>query len=81
MNNKESDVNARIDAAISCTANGLTVADSTLYMQGGGSEFSKTIVNKGGPKLASVRFDPRWRIQYGGINPVGMNGRWQRVNE
>ena len=49
VNTNESDVNAKIDAAISCTANGLTVADSTLYMQGGGSEFSKTIVKRTGP--------------------------------
>ena len=42
----DGDSNLKIDAAISCIPNGLTVADITLYMQGGGNEFSKTIVNQ-----------------------------------
>ena len=76
INAKESDVNAKIDAAISCTANGLTVADSTLYMQGGGSEFSKTIVNQQDrPKAlpAGMVWIPSGEFSMGGINPVGMN--------
>ena len=76
INTNESDVNAKIDAAISCTANGLTVADSTLYMQGGGSEFSKTIVNQQDrPKAlpAGMVWIPGGEFSMGGVNPVGMH--------
>jgi formylglycine-generating enzyme required for sulfatase activity len=72
----ESDVNAEIDAAISCTANGLTVADSTLYMQGGGREFGKTIVNQQDrPKAlpAGMVWIPGGEFSMGGVNPVGIH--------
>src|SRR5438045_6533168 len=51
---KKTDANdilqAKVDGAVSCTINGLTRADSVLYMHGGGSEFKPTIVNRDNPK-------------------------------
>ena len=73
--NNERNVNDKIDAAISCTANGLTVADSTLYMNGGGSEFTKTIVDqhdKGKTLPAGMVWIPGGEFSMGGINPAGM---------
>src|SRR5215467_5597330 len=36
----------KVASAISCTINGLTPQDSTLYANGGGNDFKETIVNK-----------------------------------
>jgi sulfatase modifying factor 1 len=75
-NINEGDVNAKIDAAISCTPNGLTVADKTIYMKGGGSEFSKTIVNDQHPPKVlpeGMVWIPGGEFSMGGIDPVGMH--------
>ena len=85
INTNESDVNARIDAAISCTANGLTVADSTLYMQGGGREFRKTLVNQQArPNAvpAGMVWIPGGEFSMGGVNPVGITeGGGESMND
>ena len=40
-----------VDEAISCIPDHLTSTDSMLYMRGGGTEFLRTMINKGpGPK-------------------------------
>jgi len=76
---------SKIPNAISCTANGLTVADSTLYMQGGGREFQPT-------KISSLRYEgsvpdgmvwiPGGEFSMGGVDPVGMgDGGHEAMND
>src|SRR5687768_2899115 len=68
--------NNKIDNVISCTSNGLTVADSTLYMHGGGSDYKRTLVNQGAapPSIAAgMVWIPGGEFSMGGVNPVGMN--------
>jgi len=75
LNTNETDVTAKIDAAVSCTANGLMPADSALYMNGGGSEFNKTIVDKLDHRKAlpaGMVWIPGGEFSMGGINPIGM---------
>ncbi|TAD81278.1 MAG: formylglycine-generating enzyme family protein [Bacteroidetes bacterium] len=65
----------RISGAISCTANGLTVADSLLYMRGGGSTFLPTQENAITPNTTlppGMVLIPGGEFSMGGINPVGM---------
>jgi sulfatase modifying factor 1 len=65
----------KVSAAISCTSNGLTVADSTRYMQGGGSDFKPTKIDSldyKGPIPAGMVWIPGGEFSMGGINPVGM---------
>jgi formylglycine-generating enzyme required for sulfatase activity len=72
---KDTDVTGKIDAAISCTANGFTVADSTLYMHNGGIEFKKTIVDqqdKPNATPAGMVWIPGGEFSMGGVDPVGM---------
>jgi len=67
----------KIPDAISCTSNGLTIADSTLYMHGGGSEFQPTKINVTqykGPVPAGMVWIPGGEFSMGGVNPVGMSG-------
>ncbi|MGV3658024.1 MAG: formylglycine-generating enzyme family protein [Chitinophagaceae bacterium] len=63
------------NASVACTSIGLTPADSTLYMQGGGTDFDSTIENKS-PAPASAPEGMVWipggTFSMGGINPVGM---------
>lgn len=76
---------AKVADAISCTKNGLTVSDSTLYMHGGGAEFTPTIENSKKPKAASpagMAFIPGGEFSMGGVNPVGMNdGGKEQMND
>ena len=76
---------AKTDAAISCTPNGLTVADSTLFMQGGGSEFKTTLVDKQLPSEtapAGMVWIPGGEFSMGGVNPVGMmEGGHESMND
>src|SRR5215467_4111735 len=79
--NKESKTkdlaSTKVDEAISCTPHGLSVEDSAIFMQGGGSDFQKTKIN-------SLRYDgtiptgmvwiPGGEFSMGGVNPVGMHG-------
>ncbi|MFT3750024.1 MAG: formylglycine-generating enzyme family protein [Agriterribacter sp.] len=66
----------KIAGAISCTSNGLTEADSTLYMQQGGVSFKPTIINP----IKSLPADipdgmvliPGGIFSMGAVNPVGI---------
>jgi sulfatase modifying factor 1 len=75
----------KIDNAVSCTINGLTVADSTLYMNGGGSEFKPTIINpikKPAVIPEGMVWVPGGEFSMGGINPVGMqDGGKEAMND
>ncbi len=75
----------KISNAISCTKNGLTVEDSTLYANGGGNEFTPTIENTkkpSGPLPAGMVFIPGGEFSMGGVNPVGMNdGGHEAMND
>jgi sulfatase modifying factor 1 len=65
----------KIANVIPCTSNGLTIADSTLYMQGGGSEYEPTVLNTSqfkGTVPAGMVWIPGGEFSMGGINPVGM---------
>src|SRR5262245_17525629 len=68
-------VNGKISNAISCTSNGLTVTDSTIYMQGGGNEFVETEVDQQPtPRFlpADMVWIPGGEFSMGGVNPVGI---------
>jgi formylglycine-generating enzyme required for sulfatase activity len=74
----------KIADAISCTKNGLTSADSLMYMNGGGKDFLPTIENIFKPKNipAGMVFIPGGEFSMGGINPVGMHdGGDQPMND
>lgn len=75
----------KVNNAISCTSNGLTVADSTLYMQGGGSDFKPTKINSPeyrGSIPAGMVWIPGGEFSMGGINPVGMqSGGHETMND
>src|SRR6202008_534038 len=75
----------KIDHAISCTPNGLTVSDSLLYMKGGGIDFKTTLINTSkydGPIPAGMVWIPGGEFSMGGINPVGMqDGGDQKMND
>jgi len=87
-NNKSGDTNItniKVNNAISCTPNGLTVADSTLYMQGGGSDFQVSKINpvqyKGAIPTGMV-WIPGGEFSMGGVNPVGMqDGGHESMND
>jgi formylglycine-generating enzyme required for sulfatase activity len=77
--NSSNDSNAvnreKISDAISCTINGLTVEDSTIYANGGGNDFKPTIVNQNnepGPAPDGMVWIPGGEFSMGGIDPVGM---------
>ncbi len=81
-----SDINQmKVANAISCTKNGLTKADSTLYMEGGGKEFTATVINsiKSQTKLPEgMVLIPGGEFSMGGVNPVGMNdGGKEKMND
>src|SRR3954453_22627646 len=66
----------KVANAISCTINGLTVADSTVYANGGGNEFKETAVNKNnypGTPADGMVWIPGGEFSMGGVNPVGMS--------
>ena len=75
---KETDLESiRVNKAISCTSNGLTVKDSVLYMHGGGSEFQPTKINSSrynGPIPNGMVWIPGGEFSMGGVDPVGMEG-------
>jgi sulfatase modifying factor 1 len=75
----------KIDNAVSCTVNGLTQADSTLYMNGGGIEFKPTIINpikKPAVIPEGMVWIPGGEFSMGGINPVGMqDGGKEAMND
>ncbi len=65
----------KISGAVSCTATGLPVQDSALYMSGGGAEFQPT---EFGDLKVPVKKDegmvwiPGGDFSMGGVNPIGM---------
>jgi formylglycine-generating enzyme required for sulfatase activity len=66
----------RITNTVSCTANGLTVKDSILYMGGGGKAFLPTQENTAtiqGKPPAGMVLIPGGEFSMGGVNPVGMD--------
>jgi sulfatase modifying factor 1 len=65
---------SRIDGAVSCS-NGLSVADSILYMNGGGAGFEPTILNAMQPPVNmpdGMVWIPGGEFSMGGVNPLGM---------
>src|SRR3954465_1789386 len=77
--------NNKIATAISCTINGLTPEDSTLYANGGGNDFKETILNKNN-RPASVPSGMVWipggEFSMGGVNPVGIkDGGHEQMND
>lgn len=75
----------KIDNAVSCTINGLTPADSTLYMNGGGKEFTPTIINplkEPATVPEGMVWIPGGEFSMGGINPVGIqDGGHEAMND
>ncbi|WP_235921139.1 formylglycine-generating enzyme family protein [Foetidibacter luteolus] len=74
----------KVAAAVSCTSNGLTVQDSTLYMQQGGQEFLPTKTNNpaGSPAQQQMVYIPGGEFSMGGVNPVGMqDGGKEAMND
>src|SRR5436190_10969285 len=67
--------NTKIDDAISCSPRGLSVSDSVVYMQGGGSDFQLTRTNSSHYK-GEIPTGMVWiqggEFSMGSINPVGM---------
>src|SRR4029077_20327432 len=65
----------KISGAVSCTATGLPVQDSALYMDGGGDEFQPTSFgNLKGPAKGEegMVWIPGGDFSMGGVNPIGM---------
>ena len=74
-NKSTSGTSSKLVNTVSCTSNGLTVADSTLYMHGGGLEYKPTIQNTlqyKGIVPAGMVWIPGGEFSMGGVNPVGM---------
>jgi len=85
VNNTNDRTSIKVDAAISCTANGLTVEDSTLYMNGGGSEFKETFPGIQAAPVAlpvDMVWIPGGEFSMGGVNPAGMReGGHEKMND
>lgn len=75
----------KVANAISCTINGLTVQDSTVYANGGGNDFKETIVNKNnypGSVPEGMVWIPGGEFSMGGVNPVGITeGGSEQMND
>jgi formylglycine-generating enzyme len=65
----------KISGAVSCTATGLPVQDSALYMSGGGAEFIPTetsVKEEAVKKMDGMVWIPGGEFSMGGVNPIGM---------
>jgi len=65
----------KVSGAVSCTATGLPVQDSALYMSGGGSEFQPTEfgdLKVPVKKIEGMVWIPGGEFSMGGVNPIGM---------
>src|ERR1700733_12875152 len=65
----------KISGAVSCTATGLPVQDSALYMSGGGAEFQPTEfgdLKVPVKKIEGMVWIPGGEFSMGGVNPIGM---------
>ena len=65
----------KVEKAISCTKNGLTVSDSTIYANGGGNDYKATIENKNNSLISTPEgmvWIPGGEFSMGGVNPVGI---------
>ena len=65
----------KISGAVSCTATGLPVQDSALYMSGGGAEFLPTetsVKEEPVKKKDGMVWIPGGEFSMGGVNPIGM---------
>ncbi len=65
----------KISGAVSCTATGLPVQDSALYMSGGGDAFQPTEfsdLKDPGKKIPGMVWIPGGDFSMGGVNPIGM---------
>lgn len=75
----------KVANAISCTINGLTVQDSTVYANGGGNDFKETAVNKNnypGSAPEGMVWIPGGEFSMGGVNPVGITeGGNEQMND
>ena len=75
----------KLEGAISCTKMGIPVADSALYMDGGGKEFVTSVVNKiesTGSAPQGMVVVPGGEFSMGGVNPVGMmDGGKENMND
>jgi formylglycine-generating enzyme required for sulfatase activity len=77
--------NDKIANAISCTINGLTPEDSTLYANGGGNDFKETILNRDIQPTSAPEgmvWIPGGEFSMGGVNPVGIkDGGHEQMND
>ena len=65
----------KISGAVSCTATGLPVQDSVLYISGGGAEFLPTEPGEimiPAKKIEGMVWIPGGEFSMGGVNPIGM---------
>ncbi|WP_235324445.1 formylglycine-generating enzyme family protein [Pedobacter lusitanus] len=66
------------NGAAMCRPSGFSRSDSSLFMQGGGKEFRKTVFDKpvssGIKEQAGMKYISGGEFSMGGVNPVGMDG-------
>lgn len=70
------------NGAAMCRPTGLKRSDSLLFMQGGGTEFRKTVFHEPGAGVkeqAGMKYINGGEFSMGGINPVGMDGGGHEV--
>lgn len=74
VNGDDPSFQSRIDGAVSCS-NGFSIADSILYMNGGGADFKPTVLaalRKPADIPDGMVWIPGGEFSMGGVNPNGM---------